>query len=335
MEKPTHCPSTLAAEFDTYSPVALKHLFDKQKISHILPYNSPNKDEVSAKLFAENLKQFALPGTQFKYSLNIENNILTLTPPSKKGHYILKPIPKEIQNSLEYAANENLTMQIARQVFKIETVVNGLCFFKDGEPAYLTKRFDIAGKENKHRTDDFATLAGISPLNSGNNYKYEQLSYEEAALLIKEFVPAWRVEILKFYRLLLFNFLFSNGNLHLKKLSLMDTPDGDFRLAPAYGLINTRIHGNEVEFALEKGLFKDTDRKLFKGGAWAIGATFRAFGLKIGLQEKVVDKELHFFRSWHTAIEELVNNSFLSESIKKVYFAQYRLRRRRLIDMEL
>ncbi len=335
MDELTCCPSTLAPCFDTYSPVALKKLFDKQRVSPVIPYNSPENNENSALLFANNHKRIALPGTQCKYSMVAQDGFLKLSTEKKKGHYILKLAPGNIPNSTEYVANENLTMQIAEQVFKIETAANGLCFFQDGEAAYFTRRFDIAGKENKFRVEDFATLAGLSSSNAGDNYKYEQYSYEELAELIKHYIPAWHVELLKFYRLILFNFLFSNGDAHLKKFSIIETSDGDFRLSAAYDLLNTRIHGNELEFALDKGLFKNKNRKLFKGGAWAIGMTFRIFGKNIGLPEKMVDEELYFFKRWHPEIEKLVNHSFLSPEIKKLYFAQYRLRRRRLIDMEL
>lgn len=45
--------------------------------------------------------------------------------------------------ALKYCpANEHLTMQLAAQVYGIETAANTVCFFKDGEMAYLTKRFD-------------------------------------------------------------------------------------------------------------------------------------------------------------------------------------------------
>ena len=40
-------------------------------------------------------------------------------------------------------ANEHLTMQIAKQVFKLKVAENALIFFQNGEPAHLTKRFDI------------------------------------------------------------------------------------------------------------------------------------------------------------------------------------------------
>ena len=43
--KLTYCPSTLAEGYETYSPVALKNLFAGKKVSHILPYDSPEKNE--------------------------------------------------------------------------------------------------------------------------------------------------------------------------------------------------------------------------------------------------------------------------------------------------
>jgi serine/threonine-protein kinase HipA len=33
-------------------------------------------------------------------------------------------------------------MQIASQVYNIPTAANGLCFFQNDEPAYITRRFD-------------------------------------------------------------------------------------------------------------------------------------------------------------------------------------------------
>jgi hypothetical protein len=41
-------------------------------------------------------------------------------------------------------------------------------------------------------------------------------SYEGAGLLISKFVPAWRIKVQKYFSLLLFNFLFSDGDAHLK-----------------------------------------------------------------------------------------------------------------------
>ncbi len=41
----TCCPSTLQKGFSTYSPVALKELFNSQKVNHILPYSGMDNNE--------------------------------------------------------------------------------------------------------------------------------------------------------------------------------------------------------------------------------------------------------------------------------------------------
>ena len=45
----TCCPSTLQKGFSTYSPVALKELFNSQKVNHILPYNGMDNNETEQK----------------------------------------------------------------------------------------------------------------------------------------------------------------------------------------------------------------------------------------------------------------------------------------------
>lgn len=333
MKEIKNCPSTLAIGYDTYSPTALKRVFNKQKVSHILPYESIEKNEDDAKLFMDNKKRISISGVQSKYSMIINKKELNPSPEGEQGHYILKPKPVEIKNPLECPANENLTMQIAEQAFKIETAPNALCFFQNGETAYITKRFDIASDGSKYRVEDFASLAGVTSENAGVNFKYDY-SYEEIAELIKKYLPARQVELLKFYRLILFNFLFSNGDAHLKNFSVIDMGGNDFRLTPAYDLLNTRIHVDDTDFALDKGLFKTDRPEFFKGGE-ANGVSFREFGLLIGLPEKMVDKELSTFTAKYPLIDELINNSFLSEKIKRQYRMLYQTKRNRLEDMKL
>ena len=69
-------------------------------------------------------------------------------------------------------ANEHLTMQIAQQVFGIETAENALIFFAYGTPAYITKRFDIAPNGEKYAVEDFASLLGKTVQTHGTDYKY-------------------------------------------------------------------------------------------------------------------------------------------------------------------
>jgi serine/threonine-protein kinase HipA len=118
------------------------------------------------------IDHFSISGVQDKISLKLDKNYLV--PTDKQGEFILKPVPvqpvPEFQNDIP--ANEHLTMQIARQVFKIDTAENALISFKDGEPAYITKRFDIRDG-NKIRQEDFCQLGGRSPEENGTQFKYE------------------------------------------------------------------------------------------------------------------------------------------------------------------
>lgn len=68
-------------------------------------------------------------------------------------------------------------MQIAKQVYGLNTAENALIFFKNGSPAYITRRFDVKEKDEKWDKEDFATLAGKSKDNAGANFKYDY-SYE-------------------------------------------------------------------------------------------------------------------------------------------------------------
>ena len=251
-----YCPGTLAEGFTTYSPGCLRRVFNGRKVSHLLQYNTPAHDEGVAKEFMDNRKRISISGVQEKLSMLLEKNVLRLTRQGEQGTYILKPIPRDIRYPDQVPANEHLTMQIARQVFGINTAKNAMIFFRDGTPAYITKRFDVKEDGMKWGKEDFASLAGKSSGNSGPNFKYDY-SYEELGVLIRRFVPAWRIEIEKFFTLVLFNYLVSNGDAHLKNFALLETSSGDYLLSPAYDLLNTRIHVDDADFALDKGLFRD------------------------------------------------------------------------------
>ena len=149
-------------------------------------------------------------------------------------------------------------MQLASQVYHIETAANGLCFFRDGEAAYLTRRFDIGAQGEKYQQEDFASLAGLTKANGGSDYKYNNLSYEECAEIIALHTKAAPIEILKFFRIVVFNYLTLNDDAHLKNFSLINRGDGEYHLAPAYDLINTSLHLYQPRiFALDKGLFRE------------------------------------------------------------------------------
>lgn len=317
------CPGTLAEGFTTYSPTCLKRVFNGRKVSHVLPYNAPDVSEDDAEKFQQNRKRLSISGVQEKVSLLMEKNRLRLTEEGEQGTYILKPIPRDLRKTDQAPANEHLTMQIARQVFNIHTAENALVFFKNGDPAYITKRFDVTEDGKKIGKEDFATLAGKTAETSGPNFKYEY-SYEEMAELVQTYVPAAMVELEKLFSLILFNYLVCNGDAHLKNYGVLETKHGDYILSPAYDLINTSLHVDDTVMALNDGLFKDDySTESFEANGFYAYDDFCAFGLKIGLVESRVIKILNTFRSNRKSVESLTHRSFLNEEMKIVYMDSY------------
>lgn len=322
-----YCPGTLAEGFTTYSPSCLRSLFNGKKVNHVLPYEQPQQSEEVAEQFMENRKRISISGVQEKLSFLLEKNLLRLTNEGEQGTYILKPIPRDLKKVDQVPANEHLTMQIAKQVYGLNTAENAMIFFKNGSPAYITKRFDVKDDGGKWGKEDFATLAGKTKDNAGANFKYEY-SYEEVGMLIQKYVPAWRVEIEKYFLLVVFNFLFSNGDAHLKNFSLLESTKGDYLLSPAYDLVNTKLHVDDSDFALAKGLFADGFKsEQYKKIGHPSKSDFTEFAKRIGVAESRVDKLLYPFLEKQPFMETLVNRSFLSDTNKRGYLLMYNTKR--------
>jgi serine/threonine-protein kinase HipA len=236
------------------------------------------------------------------------------------GQYILKPIPHgEFQHLDAVPVNENLTMQIARQVFGIRVAENSLVEFEDGGVAYLVRRFDVQEDGSRHLQEDFAQIAGRSEESHGKSYKYD-FSYEEIGDLIRRHVAAHQVEMEKFVHLVVFNYLVHNGDAHLKNLSLIRNEEsGDYTLTPAYDLLNTRLHvPYETRTAL--ALFKDD----FQTESYKINA-FYAYDDFLELANRLELHPTRFQRFMRSAISKerevfsLIDRSRLSEECKQVY----------------
>ena len=331
LEELKFCPGTLAEGFKTYSPSCLKNLFNGKKVNHVLPYDPPQQSEEVAELFMENRKRISISGVQEKLSLILEKNILRLTKEGEQGTYILKPIPRDLKKVEQVPANEHLTMQIAKQVYGLNTAECAIIFFKNGSPAYLTKRFDVRDEGGKWGKEDFATLAGKTKDNAGVNFKYEY-SYEEVGMLIQQYVPAWRVEIEKYFSLVMFNFLFSNGDAHLKNFSLLESSQGDYLMSPAYDLVNTKLHVDDTDFALDRGLFADDFKsEEYKKNSHPSKNDFKEFAKRIGVGEGRVDKLIDPFLQKQPFMEVLTSRSFLKEENKRGYLLMYNTQRNYLI----
>jgi len=321
------CPGTLAAGYTTYSRTCLNRLFEGRTVPHILPYLPPPVSEADAAKFQENRRRISISGVQEKVSLILEKNTLRLTKAGEQGTYLLKPIPRDLKKVDQVPANEHLTMQIARQVYGIATAENALIFFQNGEPAYITKRFDVREDGGKWAVEDFASLAGKTSENAGPNYKYNY-SYEEIADLVRRFIPAYRIELEKLFSLIVFNFLFSNGDAHLKNFSVLETTRGDHVLSPAYDLVNTRIHVDDSDFALDKGLFREEAPNMQNRNTGL--SDFLTFAKKIGIPDRRFEALMKPFQTRQDEVEALIQRSYLNEATKRAYLLDYQTKRNRL-----
>lgn len=323
--KISKCPGCLRDGFNSYCNVCLKKLFGGLKVNHILIFTRPDFNKVKR----ERSGSLSISGIQIKHSLKLNNKELVLT--EEGGEYILKPIPSgTFENLDQVPANEHLTMQIADQIYNINIANNGIIFFSDGEIAYFTKRFDVLKDSRRLLQEDFAQIAGKTEETNGKNYKYD-FSYEEIAELMKQHVNAYSIEIEKYFKIIVLNYLFSNGDSHLKNFSLIRNEEyGDYLLTPFYDLLNTSIHvPGERDVALD--LFKDgfeTDE--YKAGSKFTKPDFYEFAKRIGIKERRFDKLYNDMLNKSEAVKEIVNKSFLKLEIQKVYLEGYYKRLDRL-----
>jgi len=325
MMKLNRCPGCLKNGFETYCNKCRKKLFEGKTVSHILSFNRPEFNRVKR----EQSGRLSISGLQVKHSLKLEGKNLKLT--EREGEYILKPIPSGQFEYLDAVpANEHLTMQIAGQVFKIDTASNGIIFFSDIEMAYITRRFDVKKDGGRLLQEDFAQIADRSEDTNGINYKYD-FSYEEIADLMMKYVASYKIEIEKYFKLVLFNFLFSNGDAHLKNFSLYRNDEyGDYLLTPFYDLLNTSIHTpgeNELALNLFKDDFMSQDYKFTS--KYSI-EDFKEFGSKIGIRQDRTELLISEMGQNRAQVFELIDSSFLPGELKTKYKKSYEERSARL-----
>lgn len=294
-----------------------------RKFPHVLDFTTPDVAEIQI----ASADHMSISGLQDKISLILRRG--KLMPAEARGTYLLKPIPSAPipRFKSDVPANEHVTMQIARQIFGMQTAANALVFLKDGEPAYITKRFDYRNGR-KIAQEDFCQLAGISEETHGKHYKYEG-SYEMAGRLLRKYGPAYPVEVEKLYTRILFNYIFSNGDAHLKNFSLFESDLGDYIMTPAYDLLCTSMHfPDESRTALE--LFDRYESDYFKANGFYGLEDFLKLAEIYGMPESRSQHIVGSFRESANAVNALVSRSFLSAEAQDDYVERFRDRLRTL-----
>ena len=319
------CHSCLAESAKIYCPKCSKELFDGKKVSGLT---------FDKQAFYQKRKEFAkrisISGVQDKLSLKFDDNDILITTDTE-GRFILKPAPHEeqVDNSDDICANEHLSMQISKQIFKIPTALSALIPFSTGELAYITKRFDYTKNGQKLDQEDFAAVLEYTSDRQGRNYKYES-SYEACAKAIQLYVPASIPALEDFYKRIVVNYLTGNADAHLKNFSLYRAEGRkDRSLTPNYDLLYTRYHIPNEEGYMGLDLFEnevDHPTKAFASMGYYTLEDFELFADKIGIKERRLEKIFEFILSATPKVMEIIEHSFLSEKGKEAYMKNYQER---------
>jgi serine/threonine-protein kinase HipA len=291
-----------------------KSLFEGKNISNILEFSKPKFES-----FIRDIgPKFSISGVQDKVSLKFEGD--KLIPTESGGEYILKPCPSSVAilNKHEIPANEHLTMQIAKQVYKMNVAPNAIMRFDDGELACLVKRFDRTVDGTKRRQEDFCQILNITEEINGNNYKYNGF-YSDAIPIFEAFVSGKTFGLEEYFGRIVFNYAYQNGDAHFKNFSLLEI-DEIMSLSPLYDVLNTRIHSpKEYAIALE-GLYPNGEESVsYRENGFYNKTDFLLFADKLGIKVNRADKIIDLIVNKTPDALMLLGKSFLSLDTKVLY----------------
>ncbi len=293
------CPITYEEIIEgKYSPKGLRQLSAKLKDLEILPYSS---DEFY-KEYINRAGKMSIQGIQPKLSMILNAAKQRFEIVDIMGKFIAKP---QNRNYHELPENEDLTMRMAK-VCGIEIPWHGLIFSKNDELCYMIKRFDRKGHRSKLAVEDFSQLA-----QKKRKTKYDS-SMEKVVSVIDQFATFPVIEKLKLFRIVLFNFLTGNEDMHLKNFSLI-TREQKVEMSPSYDLLNTSI---AIEAPIEEIALSIAGKKsnLKKKDFVEYFARQR-----MRLPGKNIHTILEEIESCIPQWENLISISFLSDNMKDKY----------------
>lgn len=308
-------------------------LFDSRRVSMALNFNLDERHHTEET--ARAMQLISVSGVQEKFPAVVEKGKIRLARKGEQSTHILKPYPwnASLNDNRYMPVNEYLTMQIAAQVYGIKTAANGLCSTPSGYPVYITRRFDVAPDGSKYLMEDMATLIGRSEADGGIVFKYNG-SYLEIAEAIRRYIEAWMVEMERFFELVVFNYIYANGDAHQKNFSIIRY-DEDYRLAPAYDLMNTALHLRDDDFALSDGLSLHIPKSdAYSRTGHPCRQDFEWFGKEIGLVDVRVRRILDKYDNVPDLTVKMVEESQLTEKMQRSYLRIVRERISRFIRNE-
>lgn len=122
-----------------------------------------------------------------------------------------------------------------------------------------------------------------------------------------------------FFELILFNYIYGNDDDHLKNFSLIKQGQ-DYRLAPAYDLLNTCLHVDGDDFGLDGGLSANIEKSdVMARTGHPCRLDFERFAEQIGVLKPRAKRILDKYMSIPDDAKRLINNSFLNDKMKRYY----------------
>lgn len=292
-----------------YSEAGLRRLSRRLEGLEDLPFSA---QELRREAMARAAKM-SIQGVQPKLSARLAVGKGRFELIDRGGVFILKPQNGAYPNLPE---NEDLTMRLADLV-GIETPQHGLVYARDGSLVYFVRRFDRFSRKGKLAVEDFAQLGGRTRAT-----KYEA-SLEQVVAIIDRFATFPMVERLELFRRTIFCWLTGNEDMHLKNFSLI-TREGKVTLTPAYDLVNTSIVLDEPREEMALPLRGKRVRLRREDLLDYFGRE------RLGLPEAALDAALERLSAGASGWEELIERSFLPDSLRRDYLALVGERRSRL-----
>lgn len=305
------CPITyqLIDEKKNYSAAGLHLLSPKLKELHPLNLSA---DEQRKTAIAR-VGKMSIQGVQLKLSAQLKVTKSCFEIVDANGDFILKP---QSEYYPELPENEAITMTLASTI-GLDVPSHGLLYSKDNSMTYFIKRFDRITRRKKLSVEDFAQLS-----NADRDTKYNS-SMEKVVSIINQFCTFPKIELVKLFRLTLFNFLIGNEDMHLKNFSLI-TRDNKVLLSPAYDLLNSTIaqKNPKEELALPLNGKKNNLKRRDFLDYFAIE--------KLCLNQCVISDEIRHIEQTIPIWEKLLCDSFLSKDMQEKYLALLISRYKRL-----
>lgn len=300
----------------SYSKEGLFQLTGNKKFNPQLPFS--RQDFITNK--PKKQQGMSISGFQPKLQLIIENEQFNSI--DQQGSYILKPSPEDYPFLAE---NEHATMRVMAEL-GFDVPANGLFPFLEEpsktELAFVIKRFDRDENNNpihQEQLDGAMSIKEKYGKIGTDNQQY--VSYERIVKFILKQTENNLALQRELFRRIVYAYLLSNNDLHLRNFSLLYPKNNIRQLAPIYDFVSVAPYLEVFNSSLLALPLLERE----EGGALAhgfntqygeyIGDDFVEFGENIGLNKKVIiQKLIPEITKERERVKNIYENSFMPQN---------------------